>query len=320
MRGRTEKIYDDLEDLHRHMLNSLAIIQNPMPIDRESIDFVKSKYKEIREDFNILYSNLFAYLEDVCLDSKTVNGEYARTALKLLEQSNEIGMDGDYDMAQCFQDDGEYILKYLHSEDNYMLPKVKKIQASLEGDNSLTESIGIIGPEADSLFGYPLDSEKNQMLCNELVVKIKERYSNTKFSEVRIGATLGFNYLALIACIISKQQLKQEMGEEFLGFEIEFVLPYKGQHKDWSDMKQTYYKNMASLSDKRTCVEDLEIYNVAPVSKGEYHPSKIDNMNLYIINKCSTIITYSNTDCTFTQRAMEFLKNKRKQIIDVYMV
>lgn len=318
MRSRSEKLYDDFEDLKNKMRDSLAIVQNPMPIDRDCINMVKRMVTDIREDFNLLYKQLFEYLEDVCLDSKSQNGDYARAALKLLEQANEMGMDGDYGMAQSLQEDGEYILRYLHCEDSYMLPKVKELRASVHDDISLTESIGIIGPNAENLFGYPIDNEKNQLLCNDIVDKLKQRYKDIEFSKVYVGAFIGFNYLGLLAAVLTRQQLKSELGNDFKDFSIDFVLPYKGQHKEWSELKQSYYKNMASLSDSRTCVEDLETYNIAPVGKGEYHSSKIDSVNSYIINNCKTVITYTHTDCKFTERAINIAKSKRKNIIDLY--
>lgn len=310
MRSRAQKLFDDIEDLRRHMKIMSAVVQNPMPIRPEDCEMFEKEFNNLTEEFYTRMKEVKEYIADVRIDSGTRNGKLGNLAYKLLQRAEENGQDGDIETYDVLTEDAETLLKYVHSEDDSLKSKVDEILGVYSKDVNKETTVCFTGPRPANMFGYNIDTIEYKKVLDDIQKTVRTLYHSENARTFIVGGAQGFDTLAAIALYSMKSELKD--------IKIVLAAPFKNQDIKWPADARKLYTNIKGIVDEVVYVDALQDYAFSPVSLGEYHPNKMHLRNHYMVDRSDIVIAYNNGKGTGTKNCINYATGKRRRIINLY--
>ena|SRR5665647_1963894 len=171
------------------------------------------------------------------------------------------------------------------------------------------------GHRPDKLGGYDWHTEKNKRIITKLKDEIVKLINDTDDNHFRFicGGALGIDQMAFAVCkYIKLHTLKLNPVE----IKIVLAMPFEKQACKWFNKDDVNRFNQQRRdTDEVVLVDTLEEYQckIAPV--GDYHVSKMELRNRYMVDQSDKIIAVWNGTKGGTYNCVRYAKQKGREII-----
>lgn len=188
----------------------------------------------------------------------------------------------------------------------------------------------------DTEFMYDFKNPKTTKLKDELLVVLEDLIVNHNVTTFISGGALGFDQICFWAVEILKKKYPSIKNVVTIPFEKfnhawkcrdckqcfhisqdrEDFKP-KCEHCTFKNTQEMYYK-MLKRADKVIFVDSVQGYGINNIKTGEYHISKLNRRNEYMVDNSNITIAYWNGLPSGTKNCIDYAKKQNKKIINIF--
>ncbi|MGG0793765.1 SLOG family protein [Brevibacillus laterosporus] len=172
-------------------------------------------------------------------------------------------------------------LRYINSEE-YKLEKAAKAERERQKEELRKKTACFTGHRPPKLGGYDIKNPKMMLLKEKLIKTIEMVIEEEGVTRFISGGALGTDTLAFYCVHFLKDQYPH----------IKNILsvPFENQDKVWSEEQKKWYRKMFNLADEVIYVDKINDYIVDDATVGDYHPSKLQKRNEYMVDNSKVVI------------------------------
>ncbi|KAA9007284.1 DUF1273 family protein [Paenibacillus spiritus] len=131
---------------------------------------------------------------------------------------------------------------------------------------------------------YSLTGDQSKYIKNKLEPILIDLIENEGIERFISGGAIGFDQIAFWTVNGFKKVYYPNIRNIV-------AVPFKNQASKWNEREtQTWYKKMLDMADEVVYVDELPAYKVDGVSIGEYHVSKMQKRNEYMVDHSRIVI------------------------------
>ncbi|MFR2887969.1 MAG: SLOG family protein [Clostridium butyricum] len=174
-------------------------------------------------------------------------------------------------------------------------------------------TVAFTGHRPDKLGGYNWQSPLNQKVTLEICHQIGLIFINNpteKDFHFICGGAIGTDQFAFDCVEFAKEYYTN------LNITIEVAVPFKKQAAKWFQTDQLKYNSQLNKADKITYVDTIKEYVKCAVPEGEYHITKMQQRNEYMVDNADIVIAVWNGDIKGgTYNCYKYAKKLGKDIV-----
>lgn len=192
-------------------------------------------------------------------------------------------------------------------------------------------NICFTGHRPNKLFGYDLNDPKYIKLYNKIIntlINICNTNNDTDYT-FYFGGALGIDQLAF-SCIEYIQFLEDgrkiknnientnNVSSKIINIKLILAIPFEKQYIKWQTKDIQKWKSQCNRANEIIYVDTLEKYKARynPVPVGDYHPSKMQLRNIFMVDNSDILIAVWNGDTKGgTYNCIKYAQKQNKNII-----
>lgn len=187
-----------------------------------------------------------------------------------------------------------------------------QLLASVVNAELSNEMVCVMGHRPDRLYGYDLNNSKYQELANLIANKCEDLIINKGVKYFITGGSLGGDTVSFFAIEFLKKK--------YPNIKNIVAIPFKNVFIKWQPNDINRFNRMLSLADGVIEVDLLSEYNVPFISKGNYHISKMNNKNDFMIDCADYLLAIFDgkyRGSTYNTITYAKYNNKEISILDI---
>lgn len=185
-----------------------------------------------------------------------------------------------------------------------------QLLASIINSEVSEEMVCVTGHRPDRLYGYDLNNKKYQELATKIANKCEELILEKNIKYFITGGALGADTVSFFAIEFLKKK--------YPNIKNIVAIPFKNVFIKWQPTDIDRFNRMLSLADGVIEVDLLPKYNVPFIRKGDYHISKMNNKNDFMVDSSDYLLAvFDGKYRGSTYNTMSYAKYNNKEIITI---
>lgn len=126
------------------------------------------------------------------------------------------------------------------------------------------------------------------------------------------GGALGFDWLAFLTV----NRIKKNSPDK--GIKNILALPFLYQDNNWIEESVKMYNYIKNLADDIVYVDRLSEYKLKGIREDMYHPAKMQQRNMYMVDKSKYLVSYYDGSKGGTRNCIKYAERLKRDIIGIY--